>query len=37
VGAGKTIAQQSYRGQRQDEIADGAAANYQDAVQVSNV
>ena len=33
---GETIAQQLYRGQREDEIADGAAANDQDAVQVSN-
>jgi hypothetical protein len=33
---GETIAQQFYRGQRQDKIADGAAANEQDAVQVSN-
>ena len=33
---GETIAQQFYRGQGEDEIADGAAANDQDAVQVSN-
>jgi hypothetical protein len=33
---GETIAQQSYRGQSEDEVADGAAANNQDAVQVSN-
>jgi hypothetical protein len=32
----KTIAQQFYRGQRQDEIADGAAADDQNALQVSN-
>jgi hypothetical protein len=34
--AGETIAQQFDGGQRQDKIADGAAANNQDAVQVSN-
>jgi hypothetical protein len=33
---GETITQQFYRGQGKDEIADGAAANDQDAVQVSN-
>ena len=33
---GETIAQQFYRGQGKDEIADGAAANDQDAVQVSS-
>jgi hypothetical protein len=33
---GKAIAQEFYRGQRQDEIADGAAADDQDAIQVSS-
>lgn|ERR1041385_5731603 len=36
VRVGKTIAQQFYRGQRQDEIADRAAADDQDAIQVSS-
>jgi len=33
---GETIAQQFYRGQGEDEIANGGAANDQDTVQVSN-
>jgi len=36
VRVGKTIAQQFYRGQGEDEIADGAAADDQDPVQVSS-
>ena len=36
VRARKAVAQQFYRRQREDEIADGAAANDQDTLQVSN-
>ena len=36
VRLGKSVPQQFDRGQRQDEIADRAAADDQDAVQVSN-
>jgi hypothetical protein len=36
VRLGETIAQKFYRWQSEDEIADGTAANDQDAVQVSN-
>ena len=36
VRAGKAITQKFYRGQGEDEIADGAAADDQDAIQVSS-